>query len=213
MQLEKVYKLLKQNTNDPNKYRTYYEIETQMLYKYLVDNNVLKQNQNILEVGCGGGVFYEDYKDYLLTLNNNYTCIDIDEPSINISKQNVDYVNFSCIDIHNYPINELSKYSIILFVQSYICIPNINIVINNYFKANKNGKIIIVNTIVPDYLTGISNLGRDIIAKGWFNVDWGKALTLDYMLKLSKILKRHLTFNIIGKSPLSGHDEYIMIIE
>ena len=214
MDIQKVYTLLTifGGTN-PNRYRDYYGIETQMLYKYLVDNNILKRNQNILEVGCGGGIFYEEYKPYLKGLKNKYTCIDIDKPSIKISKQNVDYVNFKCLDIHDYPINELVKHDVILMVQTYICVPNINKVIKQYFKQKPNGKIIIMNSIVPEYLIGISNFGRDFIAKGWFGVDWGKALTLDYIMKMSKRINRNLRYKIVGQSPISGHDEYIMIIE
>lgn len=62
MDISKVYRLLTYNPNNSNKYRHYYEIETQMLYKYLVDNNVLKRNKNILEVGCGGGYFMKSMK-------------------------------------------------------------------------------------------------------------------------------------------------------
>ncbi len=43
------YRFFTYDKNDENSGRMYYEIETQMLYKYLVDNNVLKRNQNVLE--------------------------------------------------------------------------------------------------------------------------------------------------------------------
>ena len=212
MNLSNVYRLLTLNPKNTNKYREYYEIETQMLYKYLVDNNLLERNKDILEVGCGGGVFYEEYKNYLTGLNNKYTCIDIDEPSIRISKTKVDFVKFKCLDIHDYPINELCKHNIILMVQTYICIPKINNIIKKYFEENIYGKIIMINTIVPEYLCGISNIGRELIAKAWFGVNWGKALTLKYMIELGQHLNRRLTYNIIGQSPLSGHDEYIMVL-
>ena len=160
-----------------------------------------------------GGVFYEEYEKYLKGLNNQYTCMDIEETPLTQARKIADYVDFKCLDIHDYPKNELGKHDVILMVQTYICVPNIDNVINRYFKENPNGKIIIINQVYPEYLSGISNIGREVIAKGWFGVNWGKALTLNYMIEMSKRMKRHLTYNIIGKSNLSGHDEYIMILE
>ena len=158
------------------------------------------------------GVFYEEYEAYLKGLRSQFTCIDIDEPSITKSKTMVDYVNFKCLDIHDYPRSRLGKHHIILMVQVFTCIPNIDKVIKRYFKLNPNGKVAIINTIFPEYQTGIVNIGRDIIAKGWFGVHWGHALTFKHMIELGKILKRHLTYNIIGQT-ISGHDEYIFILE
>jgi 2-polyprenyl-3-methyl-5-hydroxy-6-metoxy-1,4-benzoquinol methylase len=204
------YKLI---THDKDSPHIYYELETNMLYKYLVDNNILERNKNILEIGCGGGVFYKEYKTYLKGLNNQYFCIDIEEKPLIQAKKVANYVNFKCLDIHDYPIDELGKHDIILMVQTYICVPNINNVIKKYFKQNPNGKIIIINTIIPECLTGISNILRDVIAKGIYNINWGKALTLNYMIEFSNQIKRHLTYDIIGQSSLSGHDEYIMILQ
>ena len=117
------------------------------------------------------------------------------------------------MDLHDYPINELAKHDILLMIQTYVCIPNIDNVLQNYFKENPKGKIIIINTIFPNHLTQISDLCREIIVKGIFNENWGKALTLDKMIETSKKLNRKLTYDIIGKSPLSGADEYIMTLE
>ena len=58
----------------------------------------------------------------------------------------------------------LGKHDVILMVQTYVCVPNIEKVIKQYFKQNPNGKIIIINTIFPEYLTGISNIGREVYA-------------------------------------------------
>jgi 2-polyprenyl-3-methyl-5-hydroxy-6-metoxy-1,4-benzoquinol methylase len=149
----------------------------------------------------------------LKKLNNKYTCIDIEEAPLIQARKIADYVNFKCLDIHDYPTNELRKHDIILMVQTYICVPNINKVIKQYFKLNPNGKIILINTIFPEYLTGVSNILREVIAKGLFDVNWGKALTLNYMIETSKRLKRHLTYNIVGQSPLSSQYEYIFILE
>jgi 2-polyprenyl-3-methyl-5-hydroxy-6-metoxy-1,4-benzoquinol methylase len=211
--ITKYYRLFSYDKNDENGGRMYYEIETQMLYKYLVDNNVLKRNQNVLEVGCGGGVFYKEYEIYLKGLNNQYTCMDIEEAPLTQARKIADYVDFKCLDIHEYPKNELGKHDVILMVQTYICVPNIDKVIKRYFKQNPNGKIVIINQVYPEYLTGISNILRDVIGKKMMGVNWGKALTLNYMLELSKRMKRKLTYNIIGKSPLSNQDEYIFILE
>ena len=210
MDLSKVYRLLTINPKDPDRYRIYYENATQPLYKYLVDNNVLKQNKDILEIGCGGGVFYEEYRSYLQKLRNRYTCIDIDLPSISISKTKVDYVDFRCLDIHDY--TALRKHNVILMVQSYTCIPNIDKVLKRYFKHNRSGKVIIINTIFPEYLTGIQNICREVVIKGWFGVNWGKALTLNHMIDLSKRLKTSLRFKIMRQNNL-GNDEYIFILE
>ena len=161
----------------------------------------------------GGGVFYEEFEIYLKGLNNQYTCMDIEEAPLTQARKIADYVDFKCLDIHDYPKNELGKHDVFLMVQTYVCVQNIDKVIKRYFKQNPNGKIIMINTIVPEYLTCLSNIFRDVIVKGWVGVNWGKALTLNYMIEMSKRMKRHLTYNIIGQSPLSGHDEYIIILE
>ena len=172
----------------------------------------LNEKKHIRGWMWGGGVLYEEHEICLKGLNNQYACMDIEETHWIQARIIVVYVDFKCLDIHDYPKNELGKHDVILMVQTYVCVPNIDKVIKRYFKQNTNGKIIMINTIFPEYLTGISNIGREVIVKGWFGVNWGKALTLNYVIEMSKRMKRHLTYNIIGQSP-SGNDEYIMILE
>ncbi len=145
-------------------------------------------------------------------LKTQYTCIDIEEAPLIQARKIADYVNFKCVDIHEYSTNGLGKHDVIFMVQAYVCVPNIDKVVRQYFKQNPNGKIITINTIFPEYLTGINNICREVILKDYFGINWGKALTLNYMFQMSKRLKRHLTYNIVGQTSL-GNDEYIMILE
>ena len=212
MYISNVIKFLKSfQKNNENRYRDYYELETIFTYEFLVKHNILTRNKNILEIGCGGGIFYEEYKDYLVAQNNIYTCIDIDKTSIAISQKNCDYVKFICVDINELSISELAKFDILLMVQVYICIPNMKKIIKKYLKSNPNGRIIIINTIVPKYLTGISNFGRTII-NNLFDVNWGEALTLDKIHDFAEYIKKPISYEIIGTSPLSGHYEYLITL-
>jgi hypothetical protein len=114
------------------------------------------------------------------------------------------------MDINELSVSELAKFDILLMVQVYVCIPNMKKIMKKYLKSNPNGRIITINTIVPKYLTGISNFGRTIINK-LFEVNWGEGLTLDKLHDLTEYIKRPITYEIIGKSPLSGHYEYLVI--
>jgi 2-polyprenyl-3-methyl-5-hydroxy-6-metoxy-1,4-benzoquinol methylase len=203
MSIKRICNFFLADPNDPTRYRKYYENETFPIYKYIIDNQLLGKKHHVLEVGCGGGVFYEEYEQALTHVGNRYTSIDIDAESIRISKQNCNYVDFIEMDIHDYKSKRLKDVDIMLMVQVYICVPNIDKAIKRYFRANPNGKLIIVNTILPDYLIGISNVFRDTIMKKWFNMNWGKSLKIEDMISLSKRIKRNLTYKIISHSPMT----------
>jgi len=211
IQFEDIISLLLIQSEDKEKWVKYYNLETYKYYDYIL--NILPNNQNILEIGSGGGVFYSKCKDILITRNNKYTCIDIDEPSITYSKQKCDYVDFFVKDICDFKEDELKQYNLLLLIQSYIQIPNIEDVFKKYFEANPNGYIMMINTIFPDSIKNIVSICKTQILPMLLNNNCvsGKALTINDIEKLGKYLDRKITNINIGKS-LSGFDEYLTII-
>lgn len=205
-----IIKLLSIDEKDKHKWVKYYKLETYKYYDYII--NIIPNNQNILEVGSGGGVFYSKYKNILTKRNNKYTCIDIEEANIKYSKQRCDYVDFYLKDICDFTEKELKKFDLILLVQSYIQITNIHLVFKKYFKANPNGCIMMVNTIFPTLLSGIANISKTHLFPIMFNNCFsGNALTIEQIDDLGHYLKRKIININICKS-LSGFDEYLTII-
>jgi len=203
-----IIKLLSIKKEDKQKWVKYYELETYKYYDYII--NILPNNQSILEVGSGGGVFYSKHKDILTKRDNKYTCIDIDEPSIEYSKRKCDYVDFFVKDIRDFTEKDFKQYDMLLLIQSYIVIPNIENVFKTYFKANPNGCIMMINTIFPDMLSGVVSKIKPYFSK-MDNCNHSKALTLNDTDELGTCLDRKITNINICKS-LSGFDEYLTII-
>lgn len=201
-------KMLSIQKEDKQKWVKYYELETYKYYDYII--NILPNNQSILEVGSGGGVFYSKHKEILTKRNNKYTCIDIDEPSIEYSKQKCDYVDFFVKDICDFTEKDLKQYDLLLLIQSYIQIHNIEDVFKKYFKANPNGCIIMINTIVPDILCDVATQIKTTLLPYQKNIT-RKSLSLQKINTLEMYLGRTITNINICKS-LSGFDEYLTII-
>lgn len=202
------------STND-KRYEVYYRLETKMYYKYLINNNVLPSNKRVVEIGGGFGNVYREYREYLMGRENEYTCIDIDEVSINMAKEDplTNYVTFIASDVFDYPISSLGLFDVMLLVQVYTCIPEIDTLLKRYFSVNANGKVIIVNSVVPDYIVPANNFLRDTIAKQLYGVNWGECLTFEKMSRLGESFGRHSTYKRIGQSKLSFLDQYIVVIQ
>ena len=203
-----IIKLLSIQKEDKQKWVKYYELETYKYYDYIL--NILPNNQSILELGSGGGAFYSKHRNILTKRNNKYTCIDIDEPSIEYSKQKCDYVDFFVKDICDFTEKDFKKYDLLLLIQSYIVVPNIEKVVKKYFKANPNGCIMMINTIFPDCISCVISEIKPYFSK-INNCNHSKALTLKDIDNLAIYLGRKTTNINICKS-LSGFDEYLTII-
>jgi len=216
MEIIKILSFLSIKEEDKKKWVKYYELETYKYYDYIINNiiNIIPKNQCILEVGSGGGVFYYKYKDILTKRNNKYTCIDIDKSSIKYSKNKCgDYVDFYVRYICDFTKKELKKFDLLLLVQSFIQIPNIEKVFKIYFKANPNGCIMMINTIFPNILCDVAMICKTHILPKVVNNNCasGKALTLKEIEKLGNYLNRKIINTKICKS-LSGFDEYLTVI-
>jgi SAM-dependent methyltransferase len=206
-----IIKMLSIKHNDDQKWVKYYELETYKYYNFIL--NVLPNNQNILEIGSGGGVFYDKNRDILKTRNNKYTCIDIDEPSIEYSKTKCNYVKFYVKDVCDFSKMEFRQYDILLLVQSYIQLPSADNSFKEYFEANPSGCIMMINTIFPTVLSGIARFCKTRLLPYLLNNNCvsGKALTLRNIDTLGKYLDRTVT-NIYICNSLSGFAEYLTII-
>lgn len=206
-----IIKFLSIQKEDKQKWVKYYNLETFKYYDYII--NILPNNQNILEVGSGGGVFYSIHKDTLTKRNNKYTCVDIDEYSIEYSKSKCDYVDFFVKDICDFTQKDFKQFDLLLLIQSYIQIPNIEKVFKKYFQAKPNGCIMMINTIFSEMSIGIVTIMKTLIFPLLFNNNCvsGISLTMNDLDNLGKYLKRTITNIYIGKS-LSGFYEYLTII-
>jgi SAM-dependent methyltransferase len=206
-----IIKLLLIKPDDDQKWVKYYELETYKYYDYII--NLLPNNQTILEIGSGGGVFYDKNRDVLMGRNNKYTCIDIDEPSIAYSNLKSKYVNFYVQDVCDFSKNEFLQYDLLLLVQSYIQLPRANNIFKEYFEANPNGCIMMINTIFPNALSGIASFCKTSLLPYILNNNCvsGKALTLSDIDQLGDELDRNITNIYICRS-LSGFAEYLTII-
>jgi SAM-dependent methyltransferase len=203
-----IIKLLSIQKEDKEKWVKYYDLETYKYYDYII--NILPNNQSILEVGSGGGVFYSKRKDILTKRNNKYTCIDIYEPSIEYSKQKCDYVDFFVKDICDFTEEDFKQYDMLMLIQSYIVIPNIENVFKKYFKANPNGCIMMINTIFPHVFRNPINVVKKCLSS-ISDMNYGIALTLNDIDELETYLGRKITNINICKN-LSGFDSYLTII-
>ena len=199
--------------DDKNKWEKYYYLETQKYYDYLI--NLLPKNQNILEIGSGGGKFYEENKKKIINLNNKYTCIDIDKNAIEKCKSNdkIKYVNFLHKDIHSYKRKELGNFDILILIQSYVQIPKIQKVFENYFKYNANGYIMMINTIYPPILVKPTEFIKNDFLPNILNYDCviSESLTLEKIEFLTNSLSRKC-INIKLENSISGMNEYLTII-
>lgn len=197
--------------NDKHKWVKYYELETHKYYDYIVD--ILPSNTTILEIGSGGGIFYNKHMNALIAKNNKYTGIDINENNITYSNENCDYVDFRVNDVSSYTESDFQQFNVLLLVQSYVQIPNIEDIFKRYFLANPNGSIIMVNTIFPNFLGKIMTVLKTHVLPIVFNNDCvsGKALTIKDIDQLGVYLGKEITNSKICKS-LSGFDEYVTII-
>jgi 2-polyprenyl-3-methyl-5-hydroxy-6-metoxy-1,4-benzoquinol methylase len=206
-------KLLNIKNNDKDKWNKYYHLETKKYYDYFL--KLIPKNQNILEIGSGGGVFYEENVEKLIKLNNNYTCIDIDKNSIEKCKSNDSnkYVNFLHKDIHSYKGKELGKFDILFLIQSYVQIPKIHKVFGKYFKHNPNGCIMMINTIYPPILVIPTEFIKNVFLPKIFNYDCviSESLTLKKIKLLENTLSKKI-INIKIENSVSGMDEYLTII-
>jgi 2-polyprenyl-3-methyl-5-hydroxy-6-metoxy-1,4-benzoquinol methylase len=207
-----VIKLLSIKKKDKNKWVKYYEVETYKYYDYILD--ILPSNKNILEIGSGGGIFYSKYKDLLIQKNNKYTCIDIHKQSIEYCKKKCNYVDFYVKDICDFTKKDLEEFDVLLLVQSYIQISDIDKIFKKFFEVNPNGRIIMVNTIFPVILSKfIQNIKTHVIPKIANNdCVTGKALTKYEIKKLEKYLNRKIKNTIIYTS-LIGFPQYLTEIQ
>lgn len=206
-----IIKFLSIKKKDKDKWVKYYELETYKYYNYIIKMDILPHNKNILEIGSGGGIFYYKYKDILTKKNNKYTCIDIHKKSIEYSKKKCEYVDFYVKDICSFTKKELKEFDLLLLVQSYIQIPNINSVFKKYFEVNPNGRIIMINTFVPVILSKCIETIKSSIIPAVINNDcvYGKAMNNHEIKKLEKYLNRKIKNININNNSLIGFPQYL----
>jgi len=123
-------------------------------------------------------------------------------------------VDFYVKDICDFTKKDLEEFDVLLLVQSYIQISNIDKIFKNFFEVNPNGRIIMVNTIFPVILSKfIQNIKTHVIPKIANNdCASGKALTKYEIKKLEKFLNRKIKNTIISTSSI-GFPQYLTEIQ
>jgi len=138
---------------------------TPRIYKYVLENNHIKDNTSILEVGIGNGTCIKKNARLIKNKNLHIDGIDIDEDYIQkcnevIIENNLDK-NVTVRYENLFDLDEKKKYNYIFFTESYPVIPE-EIMID-MMKKSKNllkpgGKVIFIHnlekthTFIRDYL-------------------------------------------------------------
>ena len=189
-------------------YMLYYRVETKKYYDVLV--NRLPSNSRILEIGSGCGQFYVDHSDQLKRMNNSYHCIDLDTTQVEFADKSCPYVKSMVRDIRTFTSEELRDYDVLLLVQSYVQIENIESVFQMYLSANPHGSIYMINTIFPEAICELATFIKQIILPNQPGIV-RKSLSIERLCDLELVLDREFTNEVIGTS-LSGFDQYLTII-
>jgi SAM-dependent methyltransferase len=203
-----ILKILAINKTDKYRWVKYYELETRKYYDYIIP--FLPINHNVLEIGCGAGRFYADNQDILENMNNKYTCVDIDEGSIEYAKQNCEYVEFRVANICDFTSEDLKIYDTLLLVQSYVQVQEIDQICKRYFDARPDGCIMMVNTIFPDILCDIATTVKKYTLPHQNNIT-RTSLSLNKLERLRSYIGKQIINIHICKS-IVGFEEYLTII-
>jgi 2-polyprenyl-3-methyl-5-hydroxy-6-metoxy-1,4-benzoquinol methylase len=200
--------MLIDSTSD-EKWLLYYEYETRKYYEALLPYIPVKSH--ILEVGCGAGGFYHDYRDDLTNMQNTYAAVDIDAPSIRLARHTSgDYVSFSVKDAGSFTRKHLAKFDCVLFVQSYIQIRNPTRLLRKYFASNPSGCVIIVSTVFPDMLCPMITHLKAYTLPFQSGIT-RSSMSLAELARIGCILNRTIT-NVHIRSLCVGVDAYISIL-
>jgi 2-polyprenyl-3-methyl-5-hydroxy-6-metoxy-1,4-benzoquinol methylase len=186
-------------------------ISTPRLFESVL--NKCPKNSNIMDFGCGNGIYYKKSFIKNQILNNNFkiTGIDIDSQSIKICKDHIkknnlsNYINVLCLNILNYKVDEKDKFDYIIFTES---LPLINknllkevLIYMNENLLKDNGKLIFINNLVdndhPKLITFIKPYLKYFIL-----IDFGRIIKKSEIEEIGTYINKKFEINQISKNKI-----------
>lgn len=186
-------------------------ISTPRLFESVL--NKCSKNSNIMDFGCGNGIYYKkDFiKKQILDKNFKITAIDIDYQSVKICKDRIkknnlsNYINVLCENILNYKIDEKDKFDYIIFTESLPLINNnllkeILIYMNKYL-IKENGKIIFINNLVDNDHPRIVTFIKPYL-KYFILIDFGRIINKNEIEEIANYINKKFEINLISKNKI-----------
>jgi 2-polyprenyl-3-methyl-5-hydroxy-6-metoxy-1,4-benzoquinol methylase len=186
-------------------------ISTPRLFESVLNKCI--KNSNIMDFGCGNGIYYtKDFlKKQILEKNFKITAIDIDFQSVKICNDRIkknnlcNYVNVLCENILNYKVEEEDKFDYIIFTESlplinHILLKEILIYMNKYL-LKENGKIIFINNLVDNDHPKLVSFIKPYL-KYFILIDFGRIINKNEIDEIAKYVNKKFEINLINKNKI-----------
>jgi 2-polyprenyl-3-methyl-5-hydroxy-6-metoxy-1,4-benzoquinol methylase len=186
-------------------------ISTPRLFESVL--NKCTKNSNIMDFGCGNGIYYKkDFiKKQIFDKNFKITGIDIDSESVKICKDRIknnnlcNNINVLCENILNYKVDEKDKFDYIIFTESLPLINNsllkeILIYMNKYL-IKEDGKIIFINNLVDNDYPKIVTFIKPYL-KYFILIDFGRIINKNEIEKIANYINKKFEINLISKNKI-----------
>lgn len=190
---------------DPN-----FKLSTPNLFYYTMKK--IKPNSKILDFGCGNGICYSNQfiKDLIFQNNLQIRGIDIDEVYIEKCLQRIknekieSNVNIKLQDILEYKVTQEEKYDYIILSESAPLLSEelLKKIVKHMIKylLKQDGKIVFINNLTENSTPTMKKIKP--ILKYISMIDFGRVLTKEEFIKLSKDVDKNVEFNLISKMKL-----------
>jgi 2-polyprenyl-3-methyl-5-hydroxy-6-metoxy-1,4-benzoquinol methylase len=186
-------------------------ISTPRLFESVL--NKCPKNSNIMDFGCGNGIYYKkDFiKKQILDKNFKIIGIDIDSESVKICKDRIkknnlcNNINVFCENILNYKVDEKDKFDYIIFTES---LPLINknllkeiLIYMNKYLLKDNGKIIFINNLVDNDHPKLVTFMKPYL-KFFIFIDFGRIINKNEIGEIAKYVNKKFEINLISKKKI-----------
>lgn len=187
-----------------------FKLSTPNLFYYTIKK--IKPNSRVLDFGCGNGICYSNQliKDLIIQNNLQIQGIDIDKVYIEKCLQRIrnekleSNVNIKLQDVLEYKIEHEEKYDYIILSESAPLLSEMFLkkivkhMINNLLK--EDGKIIFINNLTENSTPTMKKIKP--LLKYLSMIDFGRVLTKEEFIYLSKDVGKNIEFNLICKMKL-----------
>ncbi len=187
-----------------------FKLSTPNLFYYTIKK--IKPNSRVLDFGCGNGICYSNQliKDLIVQNNLQVQGIDIDKVYIEKCLQRIkneklqSYVNIKLQDVMEYKVEQEEKYDYIILSESAPLLSEIFLkkIVKHMIKdlLKHDGKIIFINNLTENSTPTMKKIKP--LLKYISMIDFGRVLTKEEFISLSKDLDKNIEFNLICKMKL-----------